>query len=863
MLKIMSRFSFVAFLAAAVLCVASCADTDPFHKIDGQTLTITAEAATRVQLNSSFETAFTEGDQLSVFNKSLSNSRWQFAGKTGDTGGKLNLVAAGPAADETDYTVILYPYDEHAILTADTTVYTVFAGTQNYLADSYGLAANRMLASGRGDSFTLYNLCCYLNIRLAGTKKVKSITVTGGNHDVISGHAIIDARDYLTTMTDTADDDDAAIKKVVLDCGEGAQLSESDTTSFYIALPPHTFEMGIKAVVAYSDGTTMTKINPSCLAFERNVVYSMTDVTGKDTEVPVIEVDPYLGEKASDAAEDIVGTDEDFFWEVNDWSNTVTIIYDDSEATVTSSSAKILTYNTGAHVTVDMATNSVKNTEIIIKGKSTDGSLKVYGEKKFKLTMAGVDLTSKMGPAINSQCKKRVYIHLQEGTTNRIADAAKYKDDAYYLDPAKAADEDRKGTLFSEGCQIWSGTGVLVAQGNAKNAIAADDYFYMRPGVTIVVNDAASNGIKVKGDGKGAGFNMRGGLIHANVSATSGKCINSESYFTMSGGKMVLGTTGGGEYDSAKKDASAASCIKVDSTFTMDAGAITAKSTGNGGKGISVDGNAVFNGGNLTITTSGGQYRYSRTVTCSPKGLKVDGDLIINDGKFNVNVTGNSEGSEGIESKKTITINGGEVVVSAYDDAINTASDFTINGGRVYAYASNNDGIDSNGTMHLNGGLAIACGSSVPEESFDCDTGDRLFVNGGTMIGVAGTSVNPNTTNTKQCTAVYNSAKVSQGTLVSVCDSDNKTLIIFTMPRSMNNGATLFLSSPDFAKSKTYKLMSGGTVTGQTEVWNGWYNGGTLSGASQLGTFTFSTTVATVGRSSGPGGPGGPGRPGF
>jgi len=854
----MSRFHFAPLIAAALLCAASCTDNVPFAEEEARILTVSAEPATRIQLNSNLTTVFIAGDRFSVFRNSLANSCWQFAGKTGDAAGKLTLVSEGPASASTDFSVILYPYDETAVLNADSTLTTTFAGTQQYLAGSYGLAANRMLAIGKGDSFTMSNLCSYLNIRLAGTKKVKSITLSGGNHDVLSGPATVYAATLGVALTGTAEDDEADIKKIVLDCGDGVQLSEADTASFYMALPPHTFEMGFKAVVAYTDGTTMTKIIESCVALERNKIYSVTDVTGKDTEITVIEVEPYNGEKADDAAKDIVGTDEDYYWEANDWGSTVTVIYNGTTASVTSSNKKILTNVSGAHVTVDMATNTVKNTEIIIKGKSSDGSLKVYGEKKYKLTLAGVDLTSSKGPAINSQCKKRTFIHLQNGTTNRIADAATYTDDPYYLNAATAADEDRKATLFTEGCQIWSGTGVLVAKSSAKNAIATDDYFYMRPGVTLVITDAASNGLKVKGDGEGAGIDMRGGLIYAQVSSAAGKCVNCEDNFKISGGRMVLGTTGGAVYDATEKDATAASCIKVDSTFTMDGGTIIAKSTGSGGKGISVDGNATVNAGSVAITTSGGQYKYSKSITCSPKGFKVDGDLVINGGNLNVNVTGNSEGSEGIEGKKTITVNGGEIFVNAYDDAINAGTDFTINDGRVYAYASNNDGIDSNGTMHLNGGLALASGSSTPEESFDCDQGSRLYVTGGTMIGVAGTSVSPTTTNTKQCTLVYGSLKVNKGVLVSLCDSNGNALLVFKMPRSMNNGATLFLSTPLLAKSSSYKLMSGGTISGYKEEWNGWYDGGTVTGSTQLGTFTVSSTVTTVGSSGGPGG-GGPG----
>lgn len=183
--------------------------------------------------------------------------------------------------------------------------------------------------------------------------------------------------------------------------------------------------------------------------------YSGTD-EDSDSQVDVA-IDAYDGELADDAAADVVGTDEDIYWEANEFTNTVNIVYDEASASVTTSSEEILCYVTGAHVTVDMQTNSVKNVGIVISGKSSDGSLKIYGEKKFKLTLDGVDLTSASGPAINSQCKKRIFVHLAEGTTNRLTDAATYADDSYYLGDATADSEDRKGCFFSEGNLVFSG----------------------------------------------------------------------------------------------------------------------------------------------------------------------------------------------------------------------------------------------------------------------------------------------------------------------------------------------------------------------------------------------------------------------
>ena len=410
------------------------------------------------------------------------------------------------------------------------------------------------------------------------------------------------------------------------------------------------------------------------------------------------------GQKADDAAMDIVGTNEDIYWEANGFGGskavTVTVTYSGSSATVTTSDTSVEYYTDGAYVTIDMLTHSVKNVEIVVSGKSDDGQLKIYGEKKFKLTLSGVELTSSKGPAINDQCKKRAFVHLTEGTTNRLTDAATYSEEPRYLNGGSSASEDRKGCFFSEGNLIFSGTGVLEVKGNYKHGIVTDGYFYTRPGVTIAVTGAAKNAIHVKGDqDDGIGVYIAGGLIYANVSSTAGKGIKTDLDAEIVGGKLLLNTSGNATYDEDEKDTSSSACIKTDGSVIISGGTHTLKSTGTGGKGINADGEIRVSGGETTVTTTGGKYTYSSNLTSSPKGVKADGNITISGGKLNISVTGASDGSEGLESKATLTISGGEIYSYAYDDAINAASAINITGGKVYAYASNNDGIDSNGSL--------------------------------------------------------------------------------------------------------------------------------------------------------------------
>ncbi len=581
----------------------------------------------------------------------------------------------------------------------------------------------------------------------------------------------------------------------------------------------------------------------------------MQELTGNGTEEGTdagfdVTIDDYDGETADDASDDVVGTDEDFYWEANTFTNTVNITYNGTTATVASDNEDILYHVQGAHVTIDMQTNSVKNVEISVSGKSDDGSLKIYGEKKFKLTLNGVELTSSGGPAINSQCKKRIFVHLAEGTTNRLTDAATYTDDSYYLSGATADDEDRKGCFFSEGNLVFSGTGTLVVQGNQKHGIATDGYFYMRPGVTIAVTGAAKNAIHVKGDSDdGIGIYVGGGLIHANVSSTAGKCLKTDLNVDIAGGKLILKTSGGSEYDADEGDTSSASCIKTDGDVNITGGTLTLQSTGSGGKGINADGNLYMSGGVVNVVTSGGKYTYTQDLTSSPKGIKADGDITIDGGQMNISVTGISDGSEGLESKSSLTINDGEVYVYAYDDAINGGTAVNINGGKIYAYSVNNDGIDSNGTLTVTGGLVIASGCGTPEEGFDCDDSNYFHVSGGILIGTGGSAISPSNASAQR-TVIYNGITASKGSLLYITNSAGSPILAYELPRSITNGLTLLFSSPDLT-SGTYTVFTDGSISNYTDYWNGWYSGGTCSDGTTLGTFTSNSTVTTVGTGGG------------
>ena len=290
-------------------------------------------------------------------------------------------------------------------------------------------------------------------------------------------------------------------------------------------------------------------------------------------------------------------------------------------------------------------------------------------------------------------------------------------------------------------------------------------------------------------------------------------------------------------YDTEDKEAKGATGIKADSTFTINGGELRLKSTGTGGKGINVDMEANFNGGSVYVVTTGGQYK-SNNDTSSPKGIKVDGDLTISGGKIWVRTSGNN--GEGIETKSKLTITGGEVASYAYDDAINSKGDMTINGGYVYAQGQHNDGLDANGNCYIKGGTVYAICSGTPEVAIDANTegGKKLYVSGGTIIAIGG--LENGASLTQSC---YQASSWSANTWYALTVGNDT--FSFKTPSSGGSGLVVSGASQPI-------LKSGVTVADGTSYFSGLgIAGGTISGGSSVSLSSYSS-----GNSMG-GGPGG------
>ena len=239
--------------------------------------------------------------------------------------------------------------------------------------------------------------------------------------------------------------------------------------------------------------------------------------------------------------------------------------------------------------------------------------------------------------------------------------------------------------------------------------------------VTVCLDSGGAACLKTSGeDGV---MSITGGTFELKATGNAGKLINA-------GGSLVIGTEG-------------ESTLPTDSSFSPDiqgqvfgekvyctyykqkyyGSLATAVATTN----ISEISCATAN--DNIVSGSGDDVDYSNA-----KGVKAQTDVTFNAGRLRVYTA--NDGGEGLESKDTMTINGGVIELNCADDCINTAGDLEINGGYIYAASTGNDAIDSNANVTINDGWIYAFTLSNPEEAIDVNSGYSVTINGGRIFGI-------------------------------------------------------------------------------------------------------------------------------
>ncbi len=444
---------------------------------------------------------------------------------------------------------------------------------------------------------------------------------------------------------------------------------------------------------------------------------------------------------------EVIETDEnsdsynDFIEHYNSVS-TITITFSESSATVSGNydNNLIKITNTGANVTVRSAKKHIR---YVLKGKSGNGSFKIYSDNKFILELAGVDLTNPVGAAINNQSGKSCCVLLKDGTTNRLMDGVSY---------SMTPNEDQKGTFFSEGQLLFSGSGSLDVTSLSAHGICSDDYIRLRnncgpitinakkdgistndfflmyggnlnitaedDGISVDKGFASINGgnitIKAIDNGIVANFdateatyidiaggmidiettgskghaisssntvNITGGAIKAIVNGDASKCIISDMGISIENLNSLLITKGEPLYDESETDYSSAAAIRSKTDLSISNSDIKIMSTGKGGKGFNIVENININSSRMTIVTMG--------------------DSFISGGE--------SVRPRAIDCNSLGLLNGSTVNISSSHTAVLTESNLSLNGSTIFAFTTDESAKSLNikGSTSQVGGLLM------------------------------------------------------------------------------------------------------------------------------------------------------------
>ena len=481
----------------------------------------------------------------------------------------------------------------------------------------------------------------------------------------------------------------------------------------------------------------------------------------------------------------------------------------------------------------------------VVSGALDDGKLVVNaGENdKVQIVLNGASIHCEDYAAIYIRKADKVFLTLAEGTENVLSDGTDY---------VLSADEESNadGVIFSKADLTINGGGSLTVTASYKHGIVSKDDLVITGGtITVTANGQGLNGkdcvkirdgvftLNTQSDGiqsDNAEDAARGYIYIAGgqfdiTAETDG--LQAETVLRIDGGAFRL-TTGGGSANastdaggngrpswgnwggfgrqdnssSAKADTASAKGLKAGSELVINGGTFTVDSSDDS---IHCNGDATIAGGVLSLSSG-------------DDGVHADDALLVSGGT--IHITKSYEGLEGAN----IIVSGGEISLVASDDGLNAAggNDGSSQGGRPgqnsFAAGSSyfikisggtlrinagGDGIDSNGTLAVEGGETYVSGpTDSGNGALDYET--EATISGGILVAVGSTGMAEGfSSSSTQCSLLYNlSSSVQGGGDVILTDAGGNTLVSFTPEKTYQS---VVISAPGMAEGDTVTLKTG------------------------------------------------------
>ncbi|MGN1270176.1 MAG: carbohydrate-binding domain-containing protein [Clostridia bacterium] len=520
-------------------------------------------------------------------------------------------------------------------------------------------------------------------------------------------------------------------------------------------------------------------------------------------------------------------------------------------AKVNLSDSKTIIEGKGVTATENIITINSAGT-YYITGSISDGNIIIEANKndEVQIVLDNASITSKYTAPINAKECSKLTITLADNSENTITDSETC---TIFTDTEKSEPD---GTIFTKTDLVINGNGKLIVNANYLDGIVSKDGLkIINSNIKINAKDdgirgkdyVAINNANIDITSKGDGIKstntedtelgyiaLEGGTININSESDG---IQAETILNISSSATINITTIGevassnninngfnrggykGEYitqnSSTTEDSKSSKGLKAGSEITINNGNIEINSTDD-----SIHSNGIIVINNGTIKVSSGD-----------DGIHADTNIAINGGNINI-----IKSYEGIESAY-IEIDGGTISVVSSDDGINVAggndsssmsgrqgqnsfsqvqsSDrkLVINNGDLFVNASG-DGLDSNGSMYINGGnITVAGPTSTGNGALDYD--GECIITGGNLIvyGSYGMWQNPSSTSTQYVLTFQTSG--NSGDLVSLKNNSGTEITSFKTEKAYGG---ITISNANIKKGNTYTLYVNGTSVGSLEA---------------------------------------------
>lgn len=419
-----------------------------------------------------------------------------------------------------------------------------------------------------------------------------------------------------------------------------------------------------------------------------------------------------------------------------------------------------------------------------LSGTVEDGQIRVDAgnEDEVELIFDGFSIANSNSSAIYGIQSKRIALVLADGTENTVSDG-----ESYTYENAKEDEPD--AAVFSKDDLVLEGNGTLTVNGNYQDAIRGKDGVTVRSGTYILT--AQNDGIKGKDS-----VEIEGGTFTVTAGGdgiqSSNETEADKGYIRISGSSITV--------EADKKGILAATEIAITGgTFQLD-----------------TQDDAIHSDGNIKL--SGGTY----TLSCGDDAIHADQNVTIDDGK--INIIKCYEGIEGL----SIDVNGGDITLTAEDDGLNAAggNDSSGNGGRFAeapfsvtdgAYIritggtlrvdASGDGIDSNGSLYMDGGAVYVEGPENDGNGTIDFNGDGV-INGGTFVGTGSSGMLQafGSSSEQNLFVLYYDEEQTAGTKIQITDADGNEIAQITPAKKFSS---LIFSSPELADGDSFQVTTG------------------------------------------------------